>query len=268
MSEQELTSQTALLLRIVPAAVGLTLFWGLESLQAGTGTLRRRLQHAGRNLSLAVLNGVMMLFTVAGLTAFAVDLVQQHSFGFLNWLPGNAVSRGVLAVVLLDVWTWAWHRANHRIPALWRFHRVHHGDPEMDATTSARFHPGELVLSAVCRLPLIAALGVTSKDLLIFETLLLLVSQFQHSHCLPVADSWRTGWLIVTPAMHRVHHSRLPAETNSNYASILAIWDRIFGTYRDPREVRPGRTGLDELDSVTSQTVLGMLKTPFDRQIR
>ena len=266
MSEQELTSQWALLIRIVPAAVGLTLFWGLESLHAGQGAFWQRVQHAVRNLSLAVLNGVMMLFTVAGLTAFTIDFVQQHRLGLLNWLPGNAVSRAVLAVVLLDVWTWAWHRANHRIPALWRFHRVHHSDPEMDATTSARFHPGELLLSAVCRLPVIVLLGVTSKDLLIFETLLLLVSQFQHSCGLSVAGSWRTGWLIVTPAMHRVHHSRLPAETNSNYASILAIWDRMFGTYRDSREVRPDRTGLNELDSETSQTVWGMLKTPFSRQ--
>ena len=262
---QATSSQFVFLMRILPAALGLTAFWVLESFRPEGQPVprQRRLLHAARNLSLSALNGFLILFSLGMVTAGTLQYVQRNSIGILPWLSVSGWQSTVLAVVLLDAWTWLWHRANHRLPLLWRFHRVHHGDAEMDVTTSARFHPGELAMSALCRLPVIACLGLTSFQLLMYETLLLFVSQFHHGRFRMGTWEQIMRWLIVTPSMHRVHHSRIRQETNSNYASILSVWDRIFGTYRMPEGRSQLSTGLNELDDAKYQTVCGMLSTPF-----
>lgn len=264
---QAMSSQFVLLMRILPAALGLTTFWLLESFFPGGQQVPRqlRLLHAARNLFLSLLNGFLILFSLGIATAGTLEYIQRNSVGLLPWLCLSGWQSTVLAVVLLDAWTWMWHRANHVLPLLWRFHRVHHSDAEMDVTTSARFHPGELAISAMCRLPVLACLGLTAYQLLVYETLLLSVSQFQHARFRMGNWDAVVRWLFVTPSMHRVHHSRIREETNSNYASILSVWDRIFGTYRKPQIWNQQPTGLNELDKADDQTLYGLLLTPFRR---
>ncbi len=149
-----------------------------------------------------------------------------------------------MALVLFDFWMYVWHRANHAVPLLWRFHRLHHGDSELDATTGLRFHPGEILLSGIARMLVVPLLGMSVWDLVLYESILLPVVVFHHSNVrLPRFLDYGLLALIVTPAMHRVHHSRWRPETDSNYASILPCWDVLLGTFRlrsDAHTIRPG----------------------------
>jgi len=182
----------------------------------------------------------------AGSTAAVLEWAATSQSGLLFMLSLRSELRLVAAMLLMDGWTWSWHRACHRIPVLWRFHRVHHSDQAMDVTTAFRFHPVELLISAFARLPLLVALGLTATELLLYETLLLASSQYQHSalSC--------SGWdrvlrrLLVTPSVHRVHHSPQREFTNSNYASVLNCWDRLFGTWREPQETGSQNTGVPD----------------------
>jgi sterol desaturase/sphingolipid hydroxylase (fatty acid hydroxylase superfamily) len=157
-----------------------------------------------------------------------------------------------------------WHRMNHRVPFLWRFHRVHHADARMDVSTALRFHPGEIVLSAALRLVVTAAIGAELWQMALYEAIATPIVAFHHSNInLPrrVDDALR--WLLVTPWMHWVHHSRLRAETNSNYASVLSVWDRIFGSYRlrpDPDAIEFGLVEFPETER--NERVVGMLRMP------
>jgi sterol desaturase/sphingolipid hydroxylase (fatty acid hydroxylase superfamily) len=164
----------------------------------------------------------------------------------------------------MDAWMYGWHRANHRIPLLWRFHRVHHSDPRLDVTTAARFHIGEIALSSTLRLAVFPLLGVALWQALLYEALLLPIIQFHHSNvALPERWDRLLRWVIVTPNMHRVHHSRFQPETDSNYSSIFSFWDRLARTFRQVHDARSLRIGLDEWDQEEWQTVSGLLRTPF-----
>jgi sterol desaturase/sphingolipid hydroxylase (fatty acid hydroxylase superfamily) len=122
----------------------------------------------------------------------------------------------------------------HRVPALWRLHRVHHSDPDVDLTTGSRFHPVEIVLSLGIKCVVVAALGAPPLAVLLFEVVLNAAATFNHANGrLPAAVDRRLRWLLVTPDMHRVHHSVVEREMNSNFGFNLAWWDRLFGTYRD-----------------------------------
>ena len=128
---------------------------------------------------------------------------------------------------------YAWHRINHRVPFLWRFHRVHHSDAQMDVTTASRFHTGEIALSSLLRIPLILALGVTAWQLVLYETMMFGVVQFHYANiALPPRAESVVSRVIVTPTMHKVHHSRWQPETDSNYSAMLSVWDRLFGSFR------------------------------------
>ncbi len=256
------------LMRPAAAVTGLALLWLLES---QTPTASRplaihntsRLRHAARNYGLAVISGLTVLWAAGGLVVATTEFAERHRIGLLRILPLHPVAGTALAILLLDLWTWAWHLACHRIPALWRFHQVHHSDSAMDVSSSARFHPGELACSTAARIPVLLLLGVSTSQLLLFETLLLAVSQVHHSAITSRhLDHW-LGWLLVTPGIHRVHHSRQRSETNSNYAAILSAWDRLFGT-RSPNTRKPmNAPGLSGMDADQFQTLLGLLKTPL-----
>ena len=172
-----------------------------------------------------------------------------------RWLPG-AVPRIVFCVALLDLVTYGLHRAYHRVPFLWRFHAVHHTDLDLDVSSASRFHTGEVLLSSAVRLALVVALGLPAAGLVAFEISLLACAQFQHANvALPerVEDAlWKT---LVPPAMHRIHHAPSRADTDSNYGTILTLWDELFGTlnrrradvspaFGIPGARDPGRLGL------------------------
>lgn len=219
------------------------------------------------NIGLVVLNTLVLrlIFPTAAVGVAAV--AAARGWGLLNLHPLHPGVAMVLAVVALDLVIWVQHVLVHAVPALWRLHRVHHADLDYDLTTGARFHPLEIVLSMLIKLAAILVLGPPAVAVVIFEVLLNAGSMFNHGNVrLPAAvDRW-LRWILVTPDMHRVHHSVEDDETNSNFGFNLSIWDRIFGTYRD--QPRAGHLGMtigihDYRDPREVDRLPGMLLLPF-----
>ena len=222
-------------------------------------------RHLVRNLALGAFNSVLVALVFAGLWVAAAEVAEARGWGLFRQLDLPVWLVTALAVLTLDAWTYAWHRMNHRIPFLWRFHRVHHSDAQMDVTTASRFHTGEIVMSSLLRIPIILALGITAWQLVIYETLMFAVVQFHHANlALPARVEAVVNKVIVTPAMHKVHHSRWQPETDSNYSSLLSVWDRVFRSFRQREALHEVELGLDAFDDDGHQTVGGMLRTPFE----
>jgi sterol desaturase/sphingolipid hydroxylase (fatty acid hydroxylase superfamily) len=193
-------------------------------------TRRARWPH---NLGLLVLNGVLLRLVAPG-AAIAVAIAgEAHGWGLVNALALPAWIAIPLAIVLLDLAIYFQHVTFHAVPALWRLHRVHHTDLDFDVTTGTRFHPIEILISTLIKMAAVAAIGAPAVAVLVFEVLLNATAMFNHANGrLPV---WLDRWvrlLVVTPDMHRVHHSIVYNETNSNFGFNLPWWDRLFGTYR------------------------------------
>ena len=168
-------------------------------------------------------------------TAVGLALVAEaRGWGLVHALGLPMWASVPLAVVALDLAIYLQHVLFHAVPALWRLHRVHHADLEIDVTTGARFHPIEILLSMGIKLGVVAALGAPAVAVLLFEVLLNATSMFNHSNVrMPLRLDRVLRWVVVTPDMHRVHHSIAARETNSNFGFNLPWWDRLFGTYRD-----------------------------------
>ncbi|MBI2798683.1 MAG: sterol desaturase family protein [Gammaproteobacteria bacterium] len=185
------------------------------------------------NLALVFLNTLLLrvLFPTAAV-GLALQ-VAQHDWGLLNRFNLPEILRVLVGVVTLDLAIYLQHVMFHAVPALWRLHRMHHADLDFDVTTGARFHPIELILSMLIKFSAIAALGPPAIAVLIFEVLLNATAMFNHSNVrMPLALDRVLRWFIVTPDMHRVHHSIEPNETNSNFGFNLSLWDRLLGTYK------------------------------------
>ena len=241
----------------------LALFWCWETWRPFFGQREGRWKHAGRNLIIAVVNSVVMGLLFGYVTVAVTDWTEQNQLGLLTNLRMDWPIRFVLALVLLDGWMYLWHRANHIVPFLWRFHRMHHSDRHMDVTTATRFHLGEHLGSSVLKLGIIPLLGIEVWHMLIYDTLVIAVTQFHHADI--SLGSW-DRWLrlvIVTPDMHKVHHSDWQPETNSNYSTVLSVWDRLLGSFRKLDDHRRIVFGLKELTDAGWQNVVGMLTTPF-----
>jgi sterol desaturase/sphingolipid hydroxylase (fatty acid hydroxylase superfamily)/rhodanese-related sulfurtransferase len=224
---------------------------------------RERFEHGFRNVVLGLLNTVIVAAFFVQAWLWATNYAQDHRLGLLNWLNPPAWARYIIALLLLDGWMYSWHRLNHGIPFLWRFHRVHHSERYLDVTSSTRFHLGEITLSALIRIPLIFIFGVRFPEIVIYETLLFAIVQFHHANIrLPEAVERIVSQIIVTPNIHRVHHSRVRIETDSNFSSLLSFWDRAFRTRRQT-DLDQVQMGLDEYSTEETQTLKGMLKTPL-----
>ena len=223
------------------------------------------------NLGLVALNTVLprLLFPLAavGVAAFAAE----NGWGLLNHFQVPFLLAVPLAVIAMDFVIWLQHVMVHAVPALWRLHRVHHADLDYDLTTGARFHPLEILLSMLIKFATIVVLGPPVVAVVIFEVLLNATAMFNHGNIrLPAALDRVLRWFVVTPDMHRVHHSVEDDECNSNFGFNLPWWDRLFGTYREqPRGGHLGMTigirghgdprEVDRLD--------GMLMLPFKGEI-
>lgn len=250
-------------LKPAAAIILLAAFWTWETYRPFFGAGNERLRHAGRNLAIALLNAAMLglLFSVP--TVWIASRTVEARWGVLHWLGWEGGARTVGAIVLLDAWMYAWHVANHKIPFLWRFHRMHHSDNRMDVTTATRFHLGEHAISASLRWLLIPTIGAGIVELLVYDALVVAVTQLHHADIsLGRADRW-LRWLIVTPFIHKVHHSRIARETDSNYSSVLSVWDRLAGTLRLRSDPHAIEFGLADYDDPRWQTIRGMLATPL-----
>ncbi len=185
------------------------------------------------NLGVVIVNTLLVRIllptTAVGLAVFAAG----RGFGLFNVIALPAWFAVVASVVILDLAIYLQHVLFHAVPALWRLHRMHHADLEFDVSTGVRFHPIEILLSMLIKFAVVAALGAPALSVLIFEVLLNATSMFNHGNVrIPTGIDRVLRWLVVTPDMHRVHHSILARETNSNFGFNLPWWDRLFGTYR------------------------------------
>jgi sterol desaturase/sphingolipid hydroxylase (fatty acid hydroxylase superfamily) len=231
------------------------------------GKGRNRLTHGLKNLILSAFNSLMIALCFSLAWANAARWAEEHGLGILQPIAHSPGWHAFLAIMALDFWTYWWHRLNHRIPFFWRFHRMHHSDPFMDVTTANRFHLGEIFFSSVIRIGLIPLAGIRLWELAIYELLLFAVVQFHHANiALPVKLDDFLRWIVPTPAMHKVHHSRLIPETNSNYSSLFSIWDRLFQTLLSKSDLQEIRFGLADFDSPQDQSLKGLLGTPFRRK--
>jgi len=227
----------------------------------------RRFGHGWRNYLLGFINVILAGLFFVQLWIFASKWADARNFGLLNAVTLPAWLRILIAVIVLDAWTYAWHRLNHRIPFLWRFHRTHHTETQMDVTSAVRFHFGEIVMSGLLHVPLIILLGLKFKELLIYETLLFTVVQFHHANIrLPSALDRFVSWFIVSPGYHRVHHSSEHAEANSNFSSMLTIWDRVFRTRSEKllTSTQPVEGfGVKGMTEPQHHTVVAMVESPL-----
>jgi sterol desaturase/sphingolipid hydroxylase (fatty acid hydroxylase superfamily) len=185
------------------------------------------------NLAITLLNVIAVRWVPPILPLGLAFLAEERAWGLLNNLALPQWMAVVVGVILLDCGMYLQHVLFHAIPLLWRLHMVHHADLDFDVTTGLRFHPIEIILSVAVKLMLVVVFGAPVLAVLIFEILLNATSMFNHGNVRlhPTADRY-LRWLVVTPDMHRVHHSVIPAETNSNFGFNLPWWDRLFGTYR------------------------------------
>lgn len=225
-----------------------------------------RLVHASRNLGLAVASGVMGAL-LAPLLLATFRLGDERGWGLGPLLGLGSLDGAVLSILLFDLWMYVWHRANHEIPFLWRFHRVHHTDTAMDCTTALRFHPGEILLSTLANLPVLLAIGMRFDVFVVYKTLMIAVILFHHSNlAVPERIDHGLRHLIVPPSMHRVHHSVIRAETDSNYGTIFSFWDRLFGSLRLRAENRSIRFGIGSFVTDRWQGPLRLMAIPFVRE--
>ncbi len=231
-------------------AIRLGAFLGIFAVMAGWEALApRRARSVSRwirwpsNLGIVAVNTLLLRILIPTAAVGLAITGEARGWGLLNALALPTWLAVVLAIVLLDLAIYLQHVMFHAVPALWRLHRMHHADLDFDVTTGARFHPIEILLSMVLKLGVIAALGAPALAVLAFEVLLNATSMFNHANArLPDGLDRVLRWFIVTPDMHRVHHSIVPRETNSNFGFNLPWWDRLLGTYR--AQPAAGHTGM------------------------
>ncbi|MGH7517696.1 MAG: sterol desaturase family protein [Gemmatimonadales bacterium] len=215
------------------------------------------------NLSFAALNGVVVAALCAVCYELAAAGAAPWGYGPLEQLGLPVLIRLPVEVVMLDLVVYALHRGYHAIPALWRFHQVHHSDPDLDVTSASRFHLGEVLVSAVAKLALVLMLGISALGLVSFEILLLLAAQFQHANVVVRPGLERLlWWTFVPPAMHRIHHHPVQEEMDSNFGTLLTLWDRLFGTMRSDC-TDEGRFGLPEGERGAASRLTSLLSMPF-----
>jgi sterol desaturase/sphingolipid hydroxylase (fatty acid hydroxylase superfamily) len=201
-------------------------------------------------------------FTLAG-WAEARGIGLLGRVGASGWL---AIGLGVL---VLDAVSYAWHRANHRVPVLWRFHQVHHADASFHVTTGLRFHPGELLLALPVRLAVILLLGVPPSGVLFFELVFGVANLVEHANLeLPRRPELWLRRVLVTPSLHRAHHVADLRELNTNFGTILSIWDRLAGSFRGSEPGRQVVTGLPGSMGGDAPSLAEELRLPFLRPVR
>jgi sterol desaturase/sphingolipid hydroxylase (fatty acid hydroxylase superfamily) len=236
----------------------------------------RRPQRIGRarrwpgNLGVVVLDTIILRIIFPTAAVGMALIAKAHGFGLFNAVELPRLVAILASVILLDLAIYLQHVLFHAVPVLWRLHRMHHADLEFDVTTGVRFHPFEILLSMVIKLVVVAALGAPALAVLVFEVLLNATSMFNHGNVrLPAALDRLMRWIIVTPEMHRVHHSIAPRETNSNFGFNLPWWDRWFGTYRaEPAAGHENMTiGIEQFRDPRELRLDRMLAQPFREDV-
>jgi len=238
----------------------------LEAIFPKRRRVEKRVTRWFTNLGLILIDSIVLKIVLPVLAASIALKVGEQGWGILNLVELPLWFEFILAIVLLDMAVYWQHVASHRLPILWRLHKVHHSDRDMDVTTGIRFHPVEILLSMLYKWLCVFLIGPSAIAVMVFEILLNACAMFNHANfkLLGTIDK-RLRLLIVTPDMHRVHHSVIERETNSNYGFSLSIWDRLFGSYiAQPSLGHNDMTiGLSEHQTHESSNLLWVLCIPF-----
>lgn len=255
--------------------IRLVFFFGVLAVVAAWEAIAPRRQltdNKGRrwltNLSLIVIDTAVVRFFLPVLPVGMALVAQQHGWGILNVIALPTWIKTILAVVALDLVIYLQHVLFHFLPIMWRLHRMHHTDLDIDVTTGSRFHPIEILISMGIKVATVSLIGTPAVAVVVFEVALNATSQFNHGN-IRIRDTL-DRWLrlfVVTPDMHRVHHSIIPRETNSNFGFNLPWWDRLCGTYRpQPEQGHMAMTiGLKEFRDPATLNLPRLLIQPFAR---
>lgn len=268
----ELIEQNEATIRLV-FFIGILVIMGIwETFAARRPLTRSRSYRWLNNLGLVVLNTMLVRVVFPTATVGMAVFANEQGWGVLGYWQLGFIMNVFLSLVILDFMIWLQHVTVHAIPVLWRLHRVHHADPDYDVTTGLRFHPLEILLSMCIKFIVIIALGPPVVSVIIFEVVLNGMAMFNHGNVrVPLAIDRVLRLVVVTPDMHRVHHSVEDDETNSNFGFNLSIWDRMFGTYKaQPREghdaMKIGIRGFEKQQEASS--LPGMLVLPFKGRMK
>ena len=230
---------------------------------------QRLFPHAGLRESWRVNGGLWLINAgVVGAVCGACACIlsawaTRNGFGILNQSPVSPWAAVPITIVVLDLVSYGWHRANHRVPLLWRLHQVHHSDPHFTVSTGVRFHPGELLLSLPIRVAAVVAIGAPVVAVLLFEILFTVANLFEHGDIrLPLRTETRLGRVGVTPALHRRHHTKVGAARDTNFGTIFSVWDRMFGTFTASDSATRVETGLPGMEDLR---LFGALQLPLRR---
>jgi sterol desaturase/sphingolipid hydroxylase (fatty acid hydroxylase superfamily) len=249
--------------RLLTLILGCALLWSLESFVPLYHYDKRRLFRAGPNIGLAivlVITNLALAFSTTGVAR----LVESREVGLSNLMGAPVWLRALLAILALDLAAYVAHVLLHKSSYAWQFHRVHHSDKEVNVTTAFRQHPGETMWRILWQVIAVAVFAIPLWALFLYLTLSALQAQLEHSNIRVNERVDRIAkWLVVTPGMHKIHHSREQIETDSNYSNIFSIWDRLFGTFTSSVNFNRLRYGLDGFDGRKIQTLMGLLRLPF-----
>lgn len=250
---------------------GVFLIMGLaEALLPRRDLIQSKPQRWLANLGLAVIASLVVRFTFPMVAIGAAALAETNAWGLLALIALPSWLATLIAVIILDLAIYVQHIVTHKVPVLWRLHQVHHADRDIDVTTGIRFHPIEIALSMAYKIAIVIALGAPPIAVLIFEVILNAMAMFSHANLDfgSRVDRW-ARLVLVTPDMHRVHHSVIRSETDSNYGFNISLWDRVFGTYQaQPRLGQINMTiGLEPYQSDKPSNLVWALLLPF-RKLR
>jgi sterol desaturase/sphingolipid hydroxylase (fatty acid hydroxylase superfamily) len=230
--------------------------------------LRRQIEQkeisTARNLAIALTAGLAMNFFEKPVTDRLTQFVEKRNFGLSKILRLPKPLKTIFAVILLDYTLYLWHVLTHKVPFLWRFHRIHHADLDLTAATAIRFHFGEITISVLFRAGQVLFIGVSPKALNIWQSLLFLSILFHHSNVrLPKRFEEKLQKIIVTPRLHGIHHSVQENEMNSNWSSGLTAWDFLHKTFRSDVPQEKITIGIEDFDEEYKVTLGKMLIAPF-----
>lgn len=244
---------------------GLLLLWIIEGMAPRFRFGSNRYRHAGTNLFFT-LTTVIVNTGLAFLIVKASRWTSAEQFGILYLKQLPLWLHTILALLLLDfIGAWLIHWVQHKTAWMWQFHKIHHIDTQIDATTALRHHPVESLLRVIALFAAIMILGVPFWMIMLYQSLSAFMSQFNHANIhLPKWLDNALSWIIVSPDMHKVHHSHYQPETDANYANIFSIWDRLFGTFVKVPDTLAIRYGLDEYQDARYQEIGSLLKVPWE----
>ena len=219
------------------------------------------------NISITVLVFISASIFISPLAKSIIHPTSIHGFGLLSLLPLNSILLFVIGFLLMDLTFYYWHRLNHELPLLWRFHNVHHIDPDLDVTTSMRFHVVEIAYSSLFRLVQLSLIGIEPLTFVCYEFVFQASTFFQHSNIkLPIRFERLINKIIVTPRMHGIHHSNYRNETNSNYSVIFSFWDRLHRTIQLNVPQQSVTVGVPGFKHLQDNTFKNLMLMPFKAQ--